>query len=149
MRIVVDTNIVFSAILNTDNKIAQVLLQPKSNLNFYSTEQLLSEIKEHTDKLKKLSGYSDNEIDRVIELITKRIRFINVKLISAESYQIAETLAHDVDIDDTEFVALTEHLKAKLWSGDKELQKGLKKKGWEKFILTSELTDRKVRRKKL
>lgn len=149
MRIVVDTNIVFSAILNTDNKIAQILLQPKSNLNFYSTEQLLSEIKEHTDKLKKLSGYSDNELGRVIELITKRIRFINVKLISAESYRIAETLAQDVDIDDTEFIALTEHLKAKLWSGDKELQKGLKKKGWEKFIFISELTGRKVRRKKI
>lgn len=149
MRIVVDTNIVFSAILNTDNKIAQVLLQHKSNLNFYSTEQLLSEIKEHTDKLKKLSGYSDNELGRVIELITKRIRFINVKLISAESYRIAESLAQDVDIDDTEFIALTEHLKAKLWSGDKELQKGLKKKGWEKFIFTSELIDRKVIRKKL
>ena len=50
MWIVVDTNIVFSNILNTDNKIADMLLPPKSNLNFYSTEQLLSEIKEHRTK---------------------------------------------------------------------------------------------------
>lgn len=47
----------------------------------------------------------------------------------------------DVDIDDTEFVALTEHSKSKLWSGDKELIKGLTKKKWLKFISTKELFD--------
>ncbi|MBE9460647.1 PIN domain-containing protein [Dyadobacter subterraneus] len=47
MRIVVDTNIAFSAILNTNSRIAQILLLPKSRLNFYSTEQLLTEISEH------------------------------------------------------------------------------------------------------
>jgi predicted nucleic acid-binding protein len=40
VRIVVDTNIVFSAILNTNSKIASILLYPKSKLNFYSTYQL-------------------------------------------------------------------------------------------------------------
>lgn len=47
MRIVVDTNIAFSAILNTNSKIARILLQPKRKLNFYSTEQLSREIKQH------------------------------------------------------------------------------------------------------
>lgn len=148
MRIVVDTNIVFSAILNSNNKIAQILLQQKSKLNFYSTEQLLGEIKEHREKIKKISDYSDLELDRVVELVTKRIRFINVRLISKDSYQIAETLTQNIDIDDTEFIALTEHLKAKLWTGDKELQKGLKKKGWVKFISTEELNERIIRRKR-
>lgn len=148
MRIVVDTNIVFSAILNTNHHIAQILLQRKSKFNFYSTEQLLAEIKEHKDKIKQLSNYSDNELDRVVELMTKRIRFINVKLISKESYRLAESLTQDVDIDDTEFVALTEHLKAKLWSGDKELQKGLKKKGWGKFVSINDLKERTIRYKK-
>ncbi|MBD3750124.1 MAG: hypothetical protein IE931_11580 [Sphingobacteriales bacterium] len=47
MRIVVDTNIVFSAILNTNSQIAKILLQPRSKLNFYATQHLLSEINEH------------------------------------------------------------------------------------------------------
>jgi predicted nucleic acid-binding protein len=146
MRIVVDTNIVFSAILNTNSKIARVLLQPKSRLNFYSTEQLSYEIEEHKGKIKKISNYSDYELDRIITLITNKIRFINLKLIPKESYELAKSLTQDIDIDDTEFVALTEHIKGKLWSGDKELQRGLNKNGWNKFISTEELFERIIRR---
>ncbi|MDX9770561.1 MAG: PIN domain-containing protein [Tenuifilaceae bacterium] len=148
MRIVVDTNIAFSAILNTNSKIARILLQPKSRLNFYSTEQLSIEIQNHKTKIKDISNYSDNELDRIITLITNKIRFINLKLIPKESYETAESLTKDVDIDDTEFVALTEHIKGRLWSGDKELQKGLSKKGWNKFITTDDLFERLVRRTK-
>jgi predicted nucleic acid-binding protein len=145
MRIVVDTNIAFSAILNTKSKIAMILLQPKNTLNFYSTEQLASELEEHKEKIKSISKYSDYELDRVITLITNKIRFINLRLIPKESYEYAESLTKDIDIDDTEFVALTEHIKGKIWSGDKELQKGLNEKGWNKFISTEELFERTIR----
>lgn len=146
MRIVVDTNIVFSAILNTNSKIAIILLTPKSRLNFYSTEQLIREIEAHKERIRKISNYSDYELGRIIKLITSKIRFINLRLIPKESYQLAESLTNDIDIDDTEFVALTNHIKGKLWSGDKELQKGLKKKGWNKFISIDELSGKLKRR---
>lgn len=139
MRIVVDTNIVFSAILNTDSKIARILIQPKTKLNFYSTEHLLQEIHDHKSKLKGLTDYSDEELDRMIQLVTTRIRFINVKLIPLELYNKAENLTSSIDPDDTEFIALTEHIKGKFWSGDKELIKGLKAKSWNKFVNTKEL----------
>jgi len=142
MRIVIDTNIVFSAILNTNNKIALILLKPRSKNHFYSTEQLLNEIEEHKNKIKQLSDYSDDELNKIIKLIVGKIRFINIHLIPKESFKHAVTLTHNVDIDDTEFIALTEHIKGKFWSGDKELQKGLKKKGWNKFISTDELYER-------
>lgn len=139
MRIVVDTNIVFSALLNTNSKIAQIILQPKTRLNFYTTEQLLFELKEHRDKIINLTDYSDYELDRMIRLITHKIRFINVNLIPAEIYNKSEVLTHDIDQDDCEFVALTNHIRGKLWSGDKGLIKGLLNKGWKKFIGTEEL----------
>lgn len=139
MRIVVDTNIAFSAILNTNSKIARILLQPRSRFNFYSTEQLISEIQEHKPKLQKFTDYSDYELNRMISLITNRIRFINVKLIPKSIYDASEQLTMDVDIDDCEFVALTDHIKGKLWSGDKELRTGLIKKKWDKFISTDNL----------
>lgn len=117
-----------------------------SRLNFYSTEQLSYEIEEHKEKIKKISNYSDNELDRIVTLITNKIRFINLRLIPKESYELAESLTQNVDEDDTEFVALTEHIMGKLWSGDKELQRGLNKKGWNKFISTEELFERIIRR---
>lgn len=48
-------------------------------------------------------------------------------------------LVENIDIDDTEFVALTTHIHGRLWSGDKVLQNGLINKGWSKFVSTKEL----------
>lgn len=139
MRIVVDSNIAFSAILNSNSKIGTIILHPKSRFNFYSTNQLLEEIEAHKDKLKSLSGYSENELNQITHLITKKIRFINIKLIPLEIFQKALSLTQDVDIDDTEFVALAEHAKAKLWTGDKKLIRGLSEKNWKKVVSTEDL----------
>jgi predicted nucleic acid-binding protein len=103
-------------------------------------------MEEHKGKIKALSVYTDDDLNRIIKLISGRIRFINIKLVPKESYKFAETITQDIDIDDTEFVALTEHMGGKLWSGDKELQKGLFLKGWDKFITTDELYKQSVKK---
>jgi predicted nucleic acid-binding protein len=139
MRIVVDSNIAFSAILNSSSRLAQIILQPKSRLNFYSTNQLNEEIQAHKTKIQVLTKYSETELERAISLIINKIRFINIHLIPKEVYLKAEKLTQDVDIDDTEFVALAEHIKAKLWTGDKKLIKGLKAKNWNRIVTTEEL----------
>jgi predicted nucleic acid-binding protein len=139
MRIVVDTNIAFSAILNTNSNIARILLQPKSRLHFYSTDLLLMEILEHKEKIISLADYSNEEFEITVRLITSKIKFIDLILIPQIILDSAEKLVSEVDVDDTEFVALTDHIRGRLWSGDRELQKGLKSKGWNKFISTSEL----------
>jgi putative PIN family toxin of toxin-antitoxin system len=139
MRIVVDTNIVFSAIVNTNGKIARILFQPKSRLNFYTTHLLLDELSVHRSKIGSISGLEEQELDQIIQLITRRIRFINLRLIPSETFQKAENLTRDIDIDDTEFVALAEHAKAKLWTGDKRLIQGLRRKGWNKVLSTEDL----------
>lgn len=142
MRVVIDTNIAFSAILNTNSRIAKIILMPKSRLNLYSTKQLLDEINDHKPKLLKLSKSSEENLDIAINLIAHKIRFIDARLISKESFIKALRLTNDVDIDDTEFVALAEHIRAKLWTGDKELYRGLTEKGWNKFATTEELIKR-------
>jgi predicted nucleic acid-binding protein len=83
----------------------------------------------------------------VVALITSKIRFINVELIPKKLFIKAEQLTSDIDIDDTEFVALTEHIRGKLWTGDKELQKGLTRKKWNKLVSTEELYKIVTRRK--
>ena len=139
MRVVVDTNIAFSAILNSNSRISKIILQPKSKLNFYSTDQLMTELVEHWNKLKKLSKYSEIDLHKAVNLITSRINFINVELIPKSLFLKSEKLTSNIDVDDTEFVALTEHIRGKLWTGDKELAKGLRKLQWDKLISTEEL----------
>lgn len=72
-------------------------------------------------------------------MITNRIKFINANLIPLKTLLDSQKLLEEIDIDDTEFVALTTHIRGRLWSGDKELQNGLNSKGWTKFITTNEL----------
>ena len=146
MRVVVDTNIVFSALLNTNSKLSKIILQPRSNLNLYSTDQLGFELAEHWNKLKKISKYSEIDLHKATSLITSKIKFISVQLIPTNLFLKAEALTKDSDIDDTEFVALTEHVRGKLWTGDKELIKGLKKHKWNKLITTEELYQSIVKR---
>ena len=71
--------------------------------------------------------------------MTAKIKFINVELIPKTLFNKAKDLTIDIDIDDTEFVALTDHIRGKLWTGDKELIKGLRTKKWNKVISTEEL----------
>lgn len=140
MKIVVDTNIVFSAVLNTNSRIASILLQSGAFINFYSTDLLLEEITEHKQKLQKISGLSEDDLDKSIALVTRKIRFIDARLIPNDVFHSTEELLKNIHLDDVEFVALTTHIGGKLWSGDKTLQRKLALKNWKHFISLSELS---------
>ena len=81
MRIIVDTNIAFSAILNTNSLIAQIILQPESRLHFYCTDLLSIKIEEHKSKLKRLAGFTDFELNKSILIIAGKNRFIDANLV--------------------------------------------------------------------
>jgi len=55
MIVIVDTNIVFSAILKTDSVIGDLILNSNQIFQFQSCYYLIEEIENHWDKLKKLS----------------------------------------------------------------------------------------------
>jgi len=60
-------------------------------------------------------------------------------LISEKTWLASEEIAIDIDIDDVDFIALTKHFKGYLWTGDKELYAGLKKKKFKWVVNTTEL----------
>ena len=141
MKIVVDTNIVFSAILNSTSRIGQILITSKSNFQFYSCVFLKTELIKHQNKLLKITKLSIEELEELQDLITKNITFIHEGLLPEKTIIAAEKLLIDVDLNDSVFVALTKNLKAKLWTGDKELIKGLKSKKIKEIITTGEILD--------
>jgi len=97
------------------------------------------EIQKHWKKLKSISKLSDGELSDSRDHLFARIHFINESLIPAKTWLSAKDYTRDIDIDDTDFVALTIHLKGHLWTGDKELYNGLKEKGFTKIFNTSDL----------
>lgn len=149
MRIIVDANIVFSAILNTNSKIADLLLNSKGIFDFIAPDYLLTETKKYHTKISLISGMTIEEVRNIEIKITKPISFLS-GIHVPESYWIkAEQMVLDIDAKDTPYVAFSLFFKSKIWSGDKELRNGLISKGFNKIITVEELFElREVRRKK-
>jgi predicted nucleic acid-binding protein len=139
MIIVVDTNIVFSAILNTNSTIGDLILNSQNIFQFQSCNFLLSEIDNHWEKLKKSSKLDTSDLSESRYLILKNIFFISEQQIPVKYRLSAYELVKDVDIKDVAFVALNEFQKSFLWTGDKVLIKGLKNKDYKNVITTREL----------
>ena len=140
-KIVVDTNIVFSAILNSTSKIAKILINSKDHFQFYTCDFLRFELIKHRPKLVKLTKLSLKEVEELELLVTENINFINEGLLPEKIINATEKVLMDIDLNDTPFVALSKHLKASLWAGDKILISGLKEKKFIESITTSKLSE--------
>ena len=136
---VVDTNIVFSGILNSNSKIGELLIKSKDYFYYFSVDQLKKELQKHKRKIQGIANYSDEEYNEAKELIISKIKFIRDTLIPKTDLLHAEEFLREIDLDDTIFLALSIHLNAKLWTGDLELINGLNRKGYKNTITTQEL----------
>jgi len=140
MKIIVDTNIVFSAILNSNSRIGKILLNSKEHFQFFSCNYLRVEIHRHRNKLLKLTKLTEVQLSELESLVTQKITFIDERLIPNDLLIKTEIQLKTIDPNDTVFVALTKRLEGKLWTCDMRLYSGLKAKRFKDIILTSELS---------
>ncbi len=148
MRIIVDANIVFSGILKSDGKIGDLLINSGGIFKFISPDFLRIEIQRHHDKLVQISKLTLVQVLESEFQICKSIHFISDEQISLTNWDLAENLVFEVDKKDVSYIAFSRQFKAKIWSGDKSLIKGLAKKGFTNFISTNELWDLRQKRLK-
>lgn len=141
MKIIVDTNIVFSGILNIHSRIGGLLIQAPTEIEFYSCEFLQYEIKKHRAKLLKITKMNEADLLEIEQLVMRKIHFISDSLLDEALLDEVEEMLADIDIDDAPFVALSKQLDAKLWTGDKKLIEGLKRKEFSNLITTDELRE--------
>jgi len=135
--LVVDTNIVFSGILGPNGTICDLLLNSKDKFDFYAPTAVLDELNTHHQKLLKLSGLSEDELNFLIRTIIKKIDLIDLESVQQQTWEKAMELTKDVDQFDAPFIALTLELGSPLWTGDKKLINGLNEKGID-WILDTE-----------
>lgn len=140
MKIVVDTNIDFSAILNTETKIGDLLMNSEGLLEFHACQYLRLEIHKHRERLMDISGLKEVEFEEARNHIFSRLRFHSEEIIPYHFWEESLPLVREVDIDDIAFVTLNNYLAAHLWTGDKLLFNHLRnQKGYSKCLKTAEL----------
>ena len=130
--VVVDTNIIFSALLRPDSHLAATLL--RAGHRFYVCESVLVELFKHKEKIVRLSHVADDDVVRLYHLILTHLHLFKEDLIAAEHWRAAHRLCRDVDEADTPHVALALELGAPLWTGDVRLRDGLRSGGFTRFF---------------
>ena len=130
MELIVDANVLFSALIALNNKTAEILFSDEVTL--YAPEYLLSELAEHKEEILEKSGLNEEDLEIFISLICTRIKLID--FMEFKRY-IKEALTITPDEDDSEYLALALKLNCAVWSNDQKLKNQHK----IKVITTSEL----------
>lgn len=73
IKIVVDTNILFSAILNIDSRIGQILVTEQKSFEFFAPMYARQEIFYHKSKIQKLARVGDQEFLSLYEVVTRNL----------------------------------------------------------------------------
>ena len=141
MKVVVDTNIVFSATLNSNGLIGELLFNSEEQFDFYSSEFIIDELTKYKSKLLALTKMTEKRLDISIYQVLKNISLISSEAISEVHWQKAYDLAADIDEDDTPFLATAISIGAAIWTGDKKLMNGLRAKGFQAIYSTAELIE--------
>jgi predicted nucleic acid-binding protein len=139
MKIIIDTNILISTIMSSGGVVGTFLLKDLREIEKFSCYYLYIEIFDKKEKIIKYSKLPEKEVLELLYLVLKNIQFINENQISKSSWEEAKELTKDIDVKDISFVALTIEIGAKLWTGDKKLYKGLRKKGFMDIVNLEDL----------
>ena len=139
MRVVVDTNIVFSAVLNSNGLIGELLFNSEDQFEFFSSEFMIDELTKYKARLQALTKMSEGEIDVSIHQVLKNVELISSEALCEIHWSRAYELVVDVDENDTPFLATAIGIKASIWTGDKKLINGLRVKGFQDIYSTAEL----------
>lgn len=130
--VVVDTNIVFSALRLQYSAIRDTITDGR--YRFYAPKFLIVEIFKHKEKLLKNNLQAEDDLYEYLNSLLQRITFVNEDTVSIGSYLEAYRLWKDVDEKDVPFVALAIELDCLLWTRDRPIIDGLVSKGFNAFF---------------
>lgn len=131
MRLVVDANILFAALIK-EGSTAELLISDK--LQLFAPEFLFSEFTKYEELILKKNHRSNEEFNEFLELLKEQITIVPKKEITPFIDKVEKI---SPDPKDTVYLALAFALKSNIWSNDKKL-----KEGQNKIIILS--TDEKT-----
>ena len=84
-KIVVDTNVIFSCLLNSQGTIGDLIFNSEPVFDFHSNQYMRFEIRKHWQKLLKISRLADVELQTAYETMLTKLTFVNEELIPQET----------------------------------------------------------------
>ena len=130
MELIVDANVIISALVATFGKTCELFFSDK--LKLYAPEYLLEEIKNHGKEILDKSKLSKIDFEVILSLISSNIEFIPFSEFKSFISKASEVCP---DPNDTEYFALALKLGCSVWSNDKKL----KEQNLIKVLSTSEI----------
>jgi predicted nucleic acid-binding protein len=104
MRVVVDSNIIFSALLLKNSRLRDIFF--KKDHRFYCPSYVFVEIFKYKEKILKYTRLNEIELYEYLNKILENIKFLKNEIISKENRLIAFNLCKDLDEKDAPFIAL-------------------------------------------
>lgn len=139
MRLVVDANILISCLVKLEGRVAELYLNPSRPIEFLAPERIMAELSLHRSKIMRITGASPECEAEIEELLLSQLSIVPNSRISTAHWERAFDLVKDIDEDDDQFVALALHLNCPLWTGDRKLLTGLRRKRFDLLVSSEEL----------
>lgn len=135
MKLVCDTNIVFSALI-AGGKTRELLLSDRIEL--YAPEFFFTELDNHREEISEKSNLSEDELGLLLDLLFKDTEVVPKEEFEGELSQASERI-EETDPDDVPFLALALHLDIDLWSDDTDFDDQDVVKNWKTHELVAHL----------
>ena len=129
--VLVDTNVLFSALLHKSARFTEVLLT--SDRRFLINELVVIELFKK-EKIVRLSRLSDEDVVHLFYELMRELELFKEELVAPANRAKAAELCQDVDLTDAPHVAIALETGSLLWTGDEKLKEGLRAKGFIRFF---------------
>lgn len=131
--VVVDTNILFAALVSRRSRLRETLLM-ESSVVFCAPRFLFTELFKHKERIAAATELPEEELLAALNTLLSRLWLESENVITLGNWMEARRLCAGVDEKDAPFVALTLHLNGRLWTEDVELKRGLRAKGFDRLF---------------
>ena len=129
LKVVVDANVLISALLSPKGPIADVLFEARGRIQLLSPVLLKEELILHADRLALEAGVEKELFRQAIDRAMAGVRIVPDERIHLRAKEQADVLALHIDPKDVAYVALSISQQAPLWTVDKKLIRGLVRQG--------------------
>ena len=117
MDLVVDANILFSALIKEDSFSFNFFF--RENFHLFTAEFIFSEFEKHKEEILKKTNRSEKDFFRILEILKKRIIIVPLEELIPF---IGEAEKLSPDPGDMVYFALALKLNCSIWSNDKKLK---------------------------